>query len=42
METSQSRETAFEEAAGPQHELETAGPDLARSASKIDNEFIPP
>jgi uncharacterized protein (DUF4415 family) len=42
METSTIRETAFEEAAGPEHELETAGPDPARNASKIDNEFIPP
>jgi hypothetical protein len=42
METSQSRETAFEEAAAPaEHELDTSGPDPARNASKIDNEFIP-
>jgi hypothetical protein len=41
METSTIRETAFEEAAGPEDELETAGPDLARNADRIDNEFIP-
>jgi hypothetical protein len=42
METSQSRETAFEEATGPEVEIQTAGPAPARNASKIDNEFIPP
>ena len=40
METSLIRELAFEEAAGL-HELETAGPDPARNASKIDHDFIP-
>ena len=30
METNVIREAAFEEAAGPGHELETAGPDTAR------------
>jgi len=41
METNVIREAAFEEAAGPEHELETAGPDPERSADRIDNEFIP-
>jgi hypothetical protein len=41
METSLIREAAFEEAAGPEHELETAGPDPTRNADKIDNDFIP-
>jgi uncharacterized protein (DUF4415 family) len=41
METSMVRQTAFEEAAGPENELETAGPDPARNADKIDNDFIP-
>jgi hypothetical protein len=41
METNVIREAAFEEAAGPGHELETAGPDTERSADRIDNEFIP-
>ena len=40
METSLIRELAFAEAAGVD-ELETAGPDPARNASKIDSEFIP-
>jgi uncharacterized protein (DUF4415 family) len=42
METSLIRTAAFEEAADPVHEIDTAGPDPARNASKIDNEFIPP
>jgi hypothetical protein len=41
METSLIRHTAFEEAADPVHEIDTSGPDPARNASKIDNEFIP-
>ena len=40
METSLIRELAFAEAAGVD-ELETAGPDPARNASKIDHDFIP-
>jgi hypothetical protein len=34
---------AFKDAAGPEpeHELRTAGPDPARNADSIDNEFIP-
>jgi hypothetical protein len=42
METSLIRTAAFEEAAAPEDELDTSGPDPARNASKIDNEFIPP
>jgi hypothetical protein len=42
METSLIREAACEEAAGPEDELETAGPDPARNADRIDKEFIPP
>jgi uncharacterized protein (DUF4415 family) len=42
METSIIRETAFEETAGPEDELDTSGPDPARNADRIDNEFIPP
>jgi hypothetical protein len=41
METSMIRQTACEDAADIPHELETAGPDPARNASAIDNEFIP-
>ena len=43
METSLIREQAFADVAGRDHadELETAGPDLARDASRIDSEFIP-
>jgi hypothetical protein len=41
METSLIRHTAFEEEADPVHEIDTSGPDPARNASKIDNEFIP-
>jgi hypothetical protein len=41
METSLIREAAFEDAAGPEHELDTSGPDPARNASKIDHDFIP-
>ena len=36
METNLIREAAFdEEATGPEHELDTSGPDLARNASKF-------
>jgi hypothetical protein len=41
METNLIRDIAFEDAAGPEHELETAGPDPARNADKIDYDFIP-
>jgi hypothetical protein len=41
METSMIREEAFEEATGPDHEIDTAGPDPARNADKIDHDFIP-
>ena len=43
METSLIREQAFADAAGLDRadELDTAGPDPARNASKIDSEFIP-
>ena len=43
METSLIREQAFAEAAGLENadELDTAGPDPARNASKIDCDFIP-
>jgi hypothetical protein len=41
METSLIRQTAFEEAAGPEHEIQTAGPDPARQAHNIDHDFIP-
>jgi hypothetical protein len=41
METTLIREAAFEDAAGPEQELHTAGPDPARNADRIDNEFIP-
>ena len=43
METSLIREQAFADVAGLDHadELDTAGPDPARNASRIDSEFIP-
>jgi hypothetical protein len=41
METSLIREAAFEEAASPEHELDTSGPDTARNADKIDHDFVP-
>ena len=41
METSLIRQENFEEAAGPEQELDTSGPDTARNADKIDNDFIP-
>jgi hypothetical protein len=41
METSLIREAAFEDAAGPEHQLDTSGPDTARNASKIHHDFIP-
>lgn len=41
METNLSREAACEDAADIPNELETAGPDLDRNASKIDHDFIP-
>ena len=43
METSLIREQAFADAAGLDRadELDTAGPDPARNASRIDSEFIP-
>jgi hypothetical protein len=42
METSLIRETACDEATGPEVEIQTAGPDPARNADKIDHDFIPP
>src|SRR4051794_24433279 len=41
METNLVRETDFEEAAGPEQEFDTAGPDPARNADKIDYDFMP-
>lgn len=42
VETSLIREAACDEATGPEVEIQTAGPDPARNADRIDNEFIPP
>jgi hypothetical protein len=41
METNLIRQTAFEEAADPVHEIDTAGPDPARNASVATAEFAP-
>jgi hypothetical protein len=41
METNLIREAACEEAEGPDNEIQTAGPDTARNANRIDHEFIP-
>jgi hypothetical protein len=41
METNLIRDAACEEAAGPEHEMQTAGPDPARNADRIAHDFIP-